>query len=120
MTRKLQSKPPGALSQETTVPPLDMQSSSVESPSTSVTLGITPKAKSPNGSQLISKSPPVKQIPPNVFFANAVVIFANKLVNLELAEWRTLSLADGRNGYALFLPVSKWMQDPISKEITPL
>jgi len=87
------------------------QSTNAESPSTSVTLGTTAKAKSQKDSQ----HTPNLQDAPNA--ARLIQALVGKLGTL--VEWKKLTLGDGSEAYALVFPVGKWKVDPTTKELLP-
>lgn len=101
----------GVLKDGTTAIPQDSQSTNAVNPSTSDTSATTAKAKSQKGSQL---TPNLQDAPNAVRLIQAL---AGKLG--ALVEWKKLTLADGREVYALVFPVSKWLVDPESKELQP-
>jgi hypothetical protein len=101
----------GVLKDETTATPQGLQSTNAESPSTSATSDTTAKAKSPKD----SPATPNLQDIPNA--TRLILALVGKLG--ALVEWKKLTLADGREVYALVFPVSKWHVDPETKELQP-
>ena len=50
-------------------------------------------------------------------YIQMVETFADKLVNLHLAEWQLITLQDGRKGFALFFDRDVWDQDKLKKSL---
>ena len=111
MSNNLKSNPPGESSDVMTAIPPVLQSTNAESPSTSDMSVTTAKAKSPKDSQ---RTPNLQDAP------NATRLLTALAAKLgALVEWKKLTLADGREVYALVFPVSKWTVDPEKKELQP-
>jgi len=113
VSNKQKSKQNGELKREGTGIPQATQSSSVGSPSTSDTLGISVAIQSPKDSQRTPNS----QENPNAIHARMIMAFVSKLG--ALVFWRKVKLGDGQTVYALCFPVSKWQLDGVSKTLTP-
>lgn len=112
MTNKQKSNQAGELKGATIDTQQGTQSSNEESPSISVTLASTAHQNQ------TSQPTPNSLANPHLMHAKIISAFASKLGTL--AEWRKIELGDGRTGYALFFDESKWLVDPVSKELTPL
>jgi len=120
MTKKSPSKANGGLSAGTIEPRQGTPSSGA---------GLTPLAKSPTMSDTLvftapqnpnfPHTPNSQKMPPNVVWGKIIQTFAAKLCALGALEWRSWELADGRRGWGLFFDNSKWLVDPLTKELTP-
>lgn len=112
MTKAQKSNPVGVLKGEMTEPPQGTQSTNAGSPSMSVTLASTaPQSQT-------SPTTPNSLGNPLLTQAKIIQVFAAKLG--KAVEWRSVTLGDGRKGYALFFDEAKWLVDPMTFELLPL
>lgn len=112
MTKAQKSSQAGVLKSETIEPHQGTQFTNGGSPSMSVTLASTAPQS------LTSPTTPNSLGNPLLTQAKIIQVFAAKLG--KAVEWRSITLGDGRKGYALFFDESKWLIDPMTFELLPL
>lgn len=107
MTDKKKSKVDGAASPAETAPPQVMPSSSEAAPQNTSDMLATTAPQSPT----FQPGKNFQQVSEVDTATQMLTAMADRLVGDGLAEWRRISLGDGRRGYALFFPVARWERD---------